>query len=156
MRDLYGQADLDQIQGQINKRFLWIGILSLLCVGLIVFSAIRRMEWLTVAAVILWGGALIFIYDLLLKPLLSYRRLLHSALSGRTHTEVMEYARTETDESLVDGVRCLGLVFLGEPDKHGTREQLLYWDREKQLPALVEGRSMEVKYTGKMIIGLAC
>ena len=154
MRDLYTAADLEAIQGQLRKRYLAMGAVSLLFIGIIVFSMIRRMEWLTVVAVALWGSALIFLYDLFCKPLLSYRKLLNAAMNGRSHTETLEYARRETEESMVDGVRCVGLVFLGQPDKHGSREQLLYWDREKDLPGLQAGETREIKYTGKIIIGL--
>ena len=154
MRDLYSKADLDGIQAQLRRRFVGMGALSLIFIGVIVFSAIRRIEWLTVVAVTLWGAAMIFCYDLLCKPLLSYRKLLLAAMNGRTHTDTLEYARREAEESMVDGVRCIGLVFLGEADKHGSREQLFYWDREKELPALSEGEVLEIKYTGKMIIGI--
>ena len=66
----------------------------------------------------------------------------------------MEYVRTEPDVSSVDGVSCLSLIFLGDADKHGSREQLLYWDEEIPLPALQEGQSYTVRFTGRNIIAI--
>ena len=45
------------------------------------------------------------------------------------------------------------LIFLGEPDKHGIREQRYYWDNELPLPAFNSGDQITIKYTGKNIIG---
>ena len=59
----------------------------------------------------------------------------------------------EAEPSLVDGVHCTGLILLGEPDKHGIREQRYYWDNELPLPAFNSGDQITIKYTGKNIIG---
>ena len=53
---------------------------------------------------------------------------------------------------MVDGVSCRGLIFLGEPDKHGIREQRYYWDNQLPLPAFRPGEAITLKYTGKNII----
>ena len=65
--------------------------------------------------------------------------------------KTMEFVRTEPDRSMVDGVACSSLIFLGDPDRHGSREMLLYWDREIPQPDLKPGRIYSVKYTGKNI-----
>ena len=66
----------------------------------------------------------------------------------------MDYVRTEPDRSVVDGVACSSLIFLGDPDKHGSREMLLYWDRELPDPDLEPGTVYTVTYTGRNIIGI--
>ena len=99
------------------------------------------------------GFIVVFVIDLFCLPLQRYKKLVLSALSGRTHTESLVYDHAESEPSLVDGVPCLGLIFLGEPDKHGTREQRFYWDREIPLPAFQSGSQVTLKYTGKNIIG---
>ena len=48
---------------------------------------------------------------------------------------------------------CRSLVFLGTPDKHGVREQMLYWDSQIPLPDFRPGEDLLIQYTGKMIIG---
>ena len=65
----------------------------------------------------------------------------------------MEFKCAENDTSLVDGVPCRGLIFLGEPDKHGTRDQRYYWDLQLPLPDFRPGGRVTVKYTGRNIIG---
>ena len=97
---------------------------------------------------------LIFFIEMFCRPLLDYRKLVVSSLSGRSHDRVMEYVRTEPDTSSVDGVSCISLIFLGDADKHGSREQLLYWDEEIPLPALQEGQSYTVRFTGRNIIAI--
>ena len=53
----------------------------------------------------------------------------------------------------MDGVACRSLIFLGQADKHGTREQRFYWDEEIPLPAFNPGDQVTLKYTGRTIIG---
>ena len=55
----------------------------------------------------------------------------------------------------MDGVPCLSMVFLGDPDKHGTRDQMFYWDRELALPQFTKGQNVTLHYTGKNIIGFS-
>ena len=107
----------------------------------------------TEAAVFLFGAFAVFSIDLLCLPLHRYRKLLTSALNGRTHTGTFEFKEAEAETSMVDGVSCRGLIFLGEPDKHGSREQRFYWDEQKPLPDFRAGDQITLKYTGKNIIG---
>ena len=60
----------------------------------------------------------------------------------------------EPDRSVVEGVACRSLIFLGDPDRHGSREMLLYWDQELPLPEMEAGRAYTVWYTGRNIIGI--
>ena len=153
MKELYSVKDYQQIGEQLKKRYLALGIVSALLLAVIVWSLIARIEWLTMVAVFLFGAAIVFCVDLLCMPLYRYRKLVAAALTGRTHTDTLEYKEQESGISLVEGVKCLGLLFLGEPDKHGTREQRYYWDAEIPLPPFRAGDQVTLKYTGKNIIG---
>ena len=73
--------------------------------------------------------------------------------SGRNHTETMEFKEAESEIFVVEGVPCRSLIFLGAPDKHGTREQRFYWDRELPVPPFTPGEQVTLKYTGRTIIG---
>ena len=64
------------------------------------------------------------------------------------------FSRVTAEISSVDGIPCRSLIFLGDPDKHGSREMLLYWDRELPVPDLEPGTVYTVKYTGRNIIGI--
>ena len=153
MRDLYSENDLLQISAQLKKRYFLLGTILLIPLALFVWSLVIRLEWLTMVSVFLFFAAIIFVVDLFCLPLHRYKKLLSSALTGRSHTETLEYKETEADPYVVDGVTCQGLIFLGQPDKHGTREQRFYWDREIPLPAFRAGDQVTLKYTGRNIIG---
>ena len=153
MRDLYSENDLLQISAQLKKRYFLLGAFLLIPLALFVWSLVIRLEWLTMVSVFLFFAAAVFVVDLFCLPLHRYKKLLSSALTGRSHTETLEYKETEADPYVVDGVTCQGLIFLGQPDKHGTREQRFYWDREIPLPAFRAGDQVTLKYTGRNIIG---
>ncbi len=154
MKELYSAEMLESLDGKLKKRWILTGIVSALLLAAFVWSVVIRVEWLSVLLLALLGVFLIFFIEMFCRPLLNYRKLVVSALSGRSHDREMEYVRTEPDVSSVDGVSCLSLIFLGDADKHGSREQLLYWDEEIPLPALQEGQSYTVRFTGRNIIAI--
>ncbi len=153
MTDLYSEKDYQDISAQLKKRYLFLGCGLLLPLALIIWSLIVRVEWLTMVGVFLFCAAAVFVIELFCLPLHRYRKLLAAALTGRTHIETLEFDRVEPDTSVVEGVACRGLIFLGEPDKHGTREQQYYWDEELPLPDFHAGEQVTLKYTGRNIIG---
>ncbi len=152
MKELYTDADWQHIQAQLRRRLYTILAVAALFLAAAVFTFIRRTEIPTVILVILAGAVLIFGLEMFWLPVHRYEVLVRSARKGRTHTETLIFDHIEPEVSLVDGVSCTSLVFLGSPDKHGTREQLYYWDREIPLPAFTPGRSYEISYTGKNIV----
>ena len=153
MHELYSEKDLQQISGQLKKRYMTIGCVLAVILAVFVFSMIIRMEWLSIVSFILLFAGAVFAVDLFCLPLHRYRKLITGALTGRTHTEELEYEKTEDDTSVVDGVLCRGLIFLGSPDKHGIREQRFYWDEELPRPDFTPGIQVTLKYTGRNIIG---
>ena len=153
MTDLYSDKDLQQISAQVKKRYVVLGVILAVILGLFIYSLIIRKEWMSIVLFALIGFIAVFVIDLFCLPLQRYKKLVLSALSGRTHTESLVYDHAESEPSLVDGVPCLGLIFLGEPDKHGTREQRFYWDEELPRPAFSPGDRITLKYTGRSIIG---
>ena len=155
MKDLYTAEMLESLNGRLKKRWILVGIVSALLLAGFVWSAAVRVEWLSVVFVVLIGAFLVFYIEMFCRPLLDYRKLMVSALSGRSHDRDMEYVRTEPDSSSVDGVSCRSLIFLGDADKHGSREMLLYWDEEIPLPALQEGKTYTVRFTGRNIIAIS-
>ena len=153
MQDLYSEKDLQKLSGQLKKRYILMGCIIAVCLAVFVFSMIIRAEWLSVVSFILLFAVAVFVTDMFCMPLRRYMKLITSALTGRTHTEVMEYEKTEADSSVVDGVPCIGMIFLGTPDKHGSREQRFYWDQELPVPGFTPGEQINLKYTGRNIIG---
>ena len=154
MQNLYSDESYVSVDRQLKRRLVLLFAVLAVLLGVFVWAMITRTEWLAVLAACLAGCFAIFFADLFCAPLVRYRRLVRSALSGRNHEKTMEFVRTEPERSMVDGVACSSLIFLGDPDKHGSREMLLYWDREIPQPDLKPGRIYTVMYTGKNITGI--
>ena len=156
MRELYSEKDLERINAQLKKRYLALGAALAVILAFVVWSFTLRIEWLSVVTAALFFAVGFFVIDLFCRPLLRYRSLVTSALNGRTHIGTFEFDRVEEDPSQIDGVTCRGLIFLGEADKHGIREQRYYWDGEFPLPDFRKGDQITLKYTGNHIIGYQC
>jgi len=153
MHDLYSEKDVLDLSARLKKRYIILGCIMAFFLAVFVVSMIVRVEWLSMVSFILCFAVAVFVIEMFCLPLSRYRKLIASALTGRTHIETLEYKETEADTSLVDGVPCRGMIFLGSPDKHGTREQRFYWDNELPLPAFTAGSQVTLKYTGRNIIG---
>ena len=154
MQALYSEGSLNDISRKLNRRFAVMFVVLALLLAVFVYAAATRKEWLAIVSACVAGCFGIFFAELFCAPLLRYRRLIRTALTGRHHEKTMEFARFEPDVSVVDGVACRSLIFLGDPDKHGSRDMLLYWDNELPLPQLESGETVTVKYSGRNIIGL--
>ena len=154
MQVLYTDQSYLDIHRQLNRRFALMAAVLAVFLGLFLWAMITRIQWLAMVSACVGGCFAVFFTGLFCMPLVRYRRLVRAALSGRNHEKTMEFVRMEPDSSVVDGVACRSLIFLGDPDKHGSREMLLYWDEELPLPALDPGKVYTVRYTGKNIIGI--
>ena len=158
LRPLYPDESLLSLNGQLKKRWLVLGAVAAVLLGVFVWSLVirydydDRLQWISIAAVVLLGFFTIFWVDVICGPLFRYRSMIRTALTGRQHTKTMPFVRAEEDISVVDGVPFRGLIFLGDPDKHGTRDQLLYWDREIPMPAFTPGNDYTVRYSGRVIV----
>ncbi len=153
-KELYTEEMLAEINGRLRSR--WIILAAVVIALLVVFivSLIQRMKWVSMVSAVAIGVFSVFWFDLFCAPRLHHRKLVTEALNGRSHTETLEFSHMEPDPCMVDGVSCRSLIFLGKPDKHGSREQLFYLDQSLPLPELEKGKSYTVKYTGRTIIGL--
>ncbi len=158
MISLYTEEQLQALKAQIRRRLLLVGLLFLLFLALFIITLIlddhkqNRPELWTTLIVILGGGAMIFCYDLLLRPLLSYRRHMEAALHGRCHETKVVYDHQNSEISVIESVPYQDLIFLGEADKHGDREQMFYWDTEFPSPPFVPGQEVTLRYFDRFII----
>ena len=154
MPALYTESALEPVEKKLRARLAVLFAAAAVLLAVFIWALVNRVEWAAMVSACVLGCFAVFWLDLLCKPLTQYRRMVRNALTGRRHDRTMEFARVEPDLSSVDGVSCRSLIFLGEPDKHGSRDMLLYWDREIPLPELEPGRFYTVGYTGRMIIAL--
>ncbi len=153
-KDLYTDQMLAEINRRLTSRWLILAVVVVPLLAVFVWSLTQRIEWVSMVSAVLTGVFSIFWIDLFIVPRLRHRKLVSEALNGRSHIQTMEFARLDPDPCLVDGVSCRSLIFLGEPDRHGSREQLFYLDQALPVPELEAGKSYTVKYTGRTITGL--
>ena len=153
MKELYTDKDITSLSSQLKKRYALLGIILAIVLGFFIYSLTIRVEWLSVVLLAFFCAIAVFVIELFCLPLHRYKKLIQSALHGRTHTDTLVYDHAEAESSLVEGVLCTGLIFLGEPDKHGERGQRFYWDMALPLPAFRPGSRVTLKYTGRNIIG---
>ena len=99
-----------------------------------------------IIACILAVCILIFGLSFMVRPLLSYRNHIRTALFGRAREATYRYLHLEPDLSVIDGITFRSLVFEGEPDRHGIAEHMFYWDVLKEIPDLSEGETIISSY----------
>jgi len=153
MQALYTDESYNSVHQQLSRRLILLGVILAVLLGVFIYAMIIRTEWLAMVALSLAGCFAVFYSDLFCAPLLRYGRLVRSALSGRSHEKELEFVRVDPDPSVVDGVTRRCITFLGDPDKHGSREMTLYWDAELPLPQWTQGETVNILYNGRSIIG---
>ena len=173
MNELYTKENLSGLDSKLARRWIVLGVVAAVLIGGLIWTMVIRFQWhdlekagtfpisetmmqvISTACIVLLGFFAVFWIELFCLPLIRHRKLIRDALTGRNHTRTMEFFRVEPDLSLVDGVSCRSLIFLGEPDKHGSREQLFYWDASVPLPDLQPGTEYTLKHTGRNIIAIS-
>ncbi len=159
MHTLYTEQDLASLKKRLRKReALTFAVLALFVAGVIATLILdnhreNRPELLTTLLVIFAGASFIFLWEMLVRPLLSYERHLEQALFGRTHEIPLVFDRFGEEDSLIDRISYRDVYFLGEPDKHGERSQMLYWDLARTLPDFKPGQELIISYFDRYITG---
>ena len=158
---LYTDQHLQDLNWQIKKRIILL--LCFLAAALLVVVWLLSMDdhkqnrpelWVALT-VIVAGCVAVFDWDLTIRPLRAYARHLNTALhGGRAHEITVLFDHANEEDSVVDGVLFRALIFLGEPDKHGDRDRMFYWDQELPLPDLQQGEEVTLRYYDKFIIAI--
>ena len=170
VKDFYSAEMLDEANRKLRSRWIVIGAVAAVLLGVFIWTMVVRASWYTLkdsyplsetqlqiitsASVVLLGVFAVFWIDMFVLPALHYRNLVRTALTGRNHTETMEFSSMDPDPCMVDGIPYRSFIFLGTPDRHGSRERLFYLDRELPLPEFEPGGNYVLKYTGRTIIGI--
>lgn len=152
---MYREEDLKLIREQIRRRVLYTVIASVVLLAAIVYSFIIRIEPLTVALSLVLGFMLVFVYDLLIRPLRCYAVHVEHALHGRTRQMEGTYLRRDEEVSLVDGVKYNAIhVQEAANNPKDTHERLFYFDVQKPFPDLHEGDPIRVVYYDREVVDL--
>lgn len=143
---MYSEQDLATVRAQQKKRWGILTIPAVLLLGTIVYSLFIRLEWLTTVSTVLLGGMMIFVYDLLIKPLRCYETHVDNALHGRTRELDCVYDAISPDLSVVDGVKYYAMTVLQTDENGDPFERLMYYDAQKPLPQIAKGTPLHIVY----------
>ncbi|HML48764.1 MAG TPA: hypothetical protein PKE04_18640, partial [Clostridia bacterium] len=117
-------------------------------------TLVYRIQWLTIAITLVWGGLAIFFWSMKMTPPMSYRRHLkeiHQGLSRQTIGRAVQFSQDATHR---EGLDFYALVInigeKGDPED----ERLFYWDAHKSKPDLSPGDLLEIISHGNDIIGM--
>ena len=159
MQVLYTEEKFSELKKQIGKRERLLFVSSFLFLAVIAAVLLtdnhkeNRPELVTTLLVIFGGGLIVFFWDLTIHPLRSYAKHIDSALYGRSHEIVAVFSHIGQEDSVIDGLTFRDLIFLGEADKHGDRERMLYWDTELPLPSFIPGQEIRLRYYDRFLTG---
>ena len=159
MHSLYTEQDLSSLKKQIARReAVAFSVLAVFVAGIIAVLIMdnrreNRPELLTTLLVIFSGASFIFLWEMLVRPLISYERHIEQALHGRTHEITVQFDHFGKEDSLIERISYRDLYFLGDPDKHGEKTQMFYWDLTHPLPDFTPGQEVSLVYYDRYIVG---
>lgn len=148
---MYTKQDFDDLTAQLKKRRLILSLPCILLLGLIVYSLIIRLMWLTIALSILLGIILIFGITMFISPVTVYRRHVDHALYGRVRKT--EGCLKEMEETPVwrDGLMLLPLIININDMKNEEDDRLFYYDGRRPLPGWDVGQRLLLTSYDKLI-----
>ena len=150
---MYTEQDLADIRQQKKKRWMVLGAVLVVLAAILVYSVVVRLEWLSDVCTVVMGAALLFFYDLTIKPLRCYAVHLDNALHGRTRELDCTFDSLSPDVSVVDGVKYRAMTTL-EPGKKDPIERMFYFDLNKPFPDLKPGDPLHVVYHDHEVVSL--
>ena len=148
---MYTETEWQSLRAQVQKRRTLLLCVCGAVAALSILALILRNQMVSAALMLASVCGFIFFYDLTVRPLSSYAKLLDKLLHGRTHEDTVTYDRTDDYVSMVDGVRCHA-VYGTTGDEAGHRyEHVFYLDAEKPKPDCRPGEEITFVCHEKMI-----
>ncbi len=152
---LYTQNDYDKINQQIKKRLFLFLIPVLILTGLVVYSFILRIKWLTMGLTILLGAMIIFVHGMYIGPLTSYKKHLSNALMGRTRTTTGAFKEMDEKEVVREGVRYFPMLITVGDISSPEDDRLFYYDASLPRPSFKVGEMMTITSHDKYVANYA-
>ena len=152
---MYREEDLTQVQEQIKRRWRIVWMITAVLAVAIIASFIIRIEPLTAGLSVLLGFVIIFVYDMMIKPLKCYATHLKNALHGRKREMTGAFINRDEDISLVDGVKYRAIhVAEKVEDDRDPHERLFYFDVLMPFPQVKAGDPVHVVYHDREVVAL--
>ena len=148
---LYTQEDFQKNRAQLRRRLTWIMIPAAVLLGLVVWSFILRVKWLTMALSVVLGSGLIFAYGMFLSPIIAYGRHLQQALTGRTRSLAGAFKEMEESAVAREGVMYYPMLVsvgdMAEPED----DRLFYYDANISRPSFQVGERLTITAHDKFV-----
>ena len=117
---MYTQRDIADIKAQTKRQILIWLLPEVLLLGLVVFSFIHRVQWLTAALFALLGCAVLFSQPVY-PSLIRYRKFLEQAVLGKQRRSILAFKSAGDKAAMRDGVAFIPLMLTaGQPRKRWT------------------------------------
>ena len=150
---MYTQHDLDAINKQLKRRVLFWLIPEILLLGLVVYSFILRIEWLTSLMFALLCAVVLFSLVMLILPVRRYRQFLMNALYGRSRDDVAAFDIIENLQTVTrEGVKFYPVTMRADTVKEELDERSYYWDANLPLPDWRKGERFWVSSFDKSVV----
>ena len=150
--NLYSQEDAHTNEVQMKGVWMLLGVISVLPLAALVASLVVRMEWLTIAITVLWGGMLIFWGEMKFAPVWAYRRYLRAMENGLTREAEGVLVSLAEEGTYKEGVFFSSMILNVDEKLVPEGERLFYVDRCKDLPALVPGDRVHLTSHGNYVV----
>ncbi|MBE5776354.1 MAG: hypothetical protein E7326_02455 [Clostridiales bacterium] len=148
---MYTEQDYQANRKQLTNRLIAAGIPAVLLLAVVIASFVIRIKWLTMLSTIILCVCGLFVYSMLLFPVIAYGRHLHDVLYGRTHTMTAAFKALEDNRVLRDGVEFYPVIVnVGRMDDEED-DRLLYFDANLSRPQWQIGDSLNFVIHDKSI-----
>lgn len=141
---MYTQRDIADIKAQTKRQILIWLLPEALLLGLVVFSFIHRVQWLTAALFALLGCAVLFSLSLFILPLIRYRKFLEQAVLGKQRRSILAFKSAGDKAVMRDGVAFIPLMLTAGQPREAMDDRQLYWDQNLPLPAWQTGDRLTI------------
>lgn len=151
---MYSQADFERNKKQRNQVLCLMLLCALPGLALGVAGAMTRVELLCSGGLLLCGAALIFLYDLKLKPVLRYGKYLAEANSGLSHQTAGTLVRVSSDAVYMDGVWFYEAILNIYEDLSEEGERRFLYDCTKESPRALLDRDVVLTSHGNYVLDI--
>lgn len=149
--ELYSERDFEENTKQMHGAARWLWLPSPGFLAALILSLIARVQWATVLLTVLWGGLMIFLWNMKISPVRAYRRHLGELARGLHRTAEGVVVSFSPEGTYKDGVFFSTLIINGDARMEAEGERLFYVDRCKERPPLAPGEYVRVTANGNFL-----
>ena len=149
---MYTEKDILDLSEQLKQRVLVWLMPEALLLAAVIFSFIRRIEWLSSLLFALLCAVILFSLNLTILPVSRYRAFLRNALNGRTTRSVAVFVSFAEEPVKREGVRFYPLIMRVDSVKEEMDERQFYWDANLPKPEWKAGDRITSRSYERQII----